>query len=77
MADTKTQKAVSLLNSGDVKGALKIFKSFRLGFSKDEKRTISIACECLCGCSDFYSSIGVDCEKIVEDAVSIVNAKYL
>lgn len=76
MIDTKTQKALFLLKSGDVKGALKIFKSFRLGFSKDEKRIIGIACECLCGSSAFYSSIGVDCERIVEEALSIVSEKY-
>lgn len=76
MLETKTQKAIGLLNSGDVKGALRIFRTFRIGFSKEEKRIIGIACECMCGSTDFYSSIGVDCEKIVKDAVIIVNEKY-
>ena len=71
MAETKTQKAVCLLRAGDLKGALKIFRTFRVGFSSDEKRTIGIACECLCGNDGFYSSLGVDCCKIVDEAVAI------
>lgn len=75
--ETKTQRAISLMKHGDVKEAMKIFKTFRLGLSKDEKRTIDIACECLCGNGAFYSSLGIDCRKIVEQAVSVVTSKYL
>lgn len=75
--ETKTQRAVSLLKAGDVKEALKIFKTFRLGLSKEEMRTIGIACECLCGNGDFYSSIGIDCRQAVNEAVAVVSAKYL
>lgn len=75
--ETKTQRAVSLLKAGDVKEALKIFKTFRLGLSNEEKRTIVIACECLCGNGDFYSSIGIDCRQAVNEAVAVVSAKYL
>ncbi len=74
--ETKTQKALCLLKSGNVKDALKIIRTFRIGFSKDERRVISIACECLCGSASFYTSIGVNCEKIVNDAIAIVNEKY-
>ena len=77
MAETKTQKAVCLLKAGNLKGALKIFRTFRVGFSSDEKRTIGIACECLCGNDGFYSSLGVDCCKMVDEAVAIVRSKYL
>lgn len=75
--ETKTQRAIALLRAGDVKEALKIFKTFRLGWSKEEKRTIDIACECLCGNDSFYSSLGVDCCKVVDEAVAIVRSKYL
>lgn len=75
--ETKTQRAIALLKAGDVKEALKIFKTFRLGWSKEEKRTIDIACECLCGKDTFYSSIGIDCRKVVDQAVSVVTSKYL
>ena len=76
-AETKTQQAVSLLKFGNVKGALRIFKTFQIGFSKEEKRIIEIASDCLCGMSDFYSSLGIDCQRIVDDAVSILRSKYL
>lgn len=75
--ETKTQRAIALLRAGDIKEALKIFKTFRLGWSKEEKRTIDIACECLCGNDSFYSSLGVDCCKVVDEAVAIVRSKYL
>ncbi len=75
--ETKTQKACSLLRRGDVKEALKIFRTFRLGWSKDEKRKIDIACECLCGKSDFYSSLGIDCRQAVDEAVNVLKEKYL
>ena len=76
-AETKTQQAVSLLKFGNVKGALRIFKTFQIGFSKEEKRLIEIASDCLCGMSDFYSSLGIDCQKIIDDAVNVVRSKYL
>lgn len=77
MKETKTQQAIRLLAGGDIKEALKVFKTFRLGWSKDEKRIIDIACECLCGKAPFYSSLGIDCEKVVEDAVVLARSKYL
>lgn len=76
-AETKTQQAVSLLKFGNVKGALRIFKTFHIGFSKEEKRLIEIASDCLCGMSDFYSSLGIDCQKIIDNAVNVVRSKYL
>lgn len=74
--ETKTQKAIALLANGEVKEAMKMFRSFRLGWSKDEKRTIDIACECLCGRTSFYCSLGIDCEKMIVKAVAILSAKY-
>ena len=75
--ETKTQTACRLLMCGEVKEALKIFRSFRIGWSKEEKRKIDIACECLCGNDDFYTSLGIDCRKVVEEAVELLKAKYL
>ena len=75
--ETKTQKACSLLRSGDIKESLKIFRTFRIGWTNEEKRIIDIASDCLCGMSDFYSSLGIDCQRIVDDAVSILRSKYL
>lgn len=75
--ETKTQKACRLLRRGEVKEALKIFRTFRIGWSKEEKRKIDIACECLCGNDGFYSSLGIDCRLVVDEAVKLLKAKYL
>ena len=40
---TKVDKVKSLLVVGDFQKALTIVKTFRIGFSKDEKRSIDIA----------------------------------
>lgn len=37
---TKTNNAVQLFKSGNVKEALAIFRTFRIGFTKDERRTL-------------------------------------
>lgn len=76
MPNTKTSKAVSLYQQGDLKGALKIFSTFKLGFSKQEKDTVKIAYECLTGNTPFYSSLGHDCEQVVAEAKSILQSKY-
>lgn len=75
--ESKTQKACSLLRSGDVKESLKIFRTFRIGWSKEEKRIIDIASDCLCGMSDFYASLGIDCQNVVNKAVKVLRKKYL
>lgn len=46
---TKTNKAISLLQCGDLKAALAIFSTFRIGFTKEEQRTLKIASESLSG----------------------------
>lgn len=52
----KTEKAKALLKAGKFKEALSIIKTFRFGFTKEEKRSIEIAYECLSGHEQFYSS---------------------
>lgn len=57
---TKSDKAILLFKNGHVKEALAIFKTFHIGFTKDEKRTIEIASDCLNGRSSFYTQLGID-----------------
>lgn len=52
--ETKTNKAISLLRAGNLKEALLIFRTFRIGFTKEERRTLQIASESLSGNSLFY-----------------------
>lgn len=74
---TKTNKAISLLQCGDLKAALAIFSTFRIGFTKEEQRTLKIASESLSGNSSFYSQLGIDTDKAIEKSKSIITSKYL
>ena len=74
--ETKTTQAINLFNSGNVAGALKIFKSFKIGFTKDETRILQIAHETLTGNSSFYKQIQLDTDTIVSEAIQIITSKY-
>lgn len=73
----KTEKAKTLLKAGKFKEALSIIKTFRFGFTKEEKRSIEIAYECLSGHEQFYSSIGIDTDKEIEKVSFLLTDKYL
>lgn len=75
--ETKTSKAISLLHEGCLKEALSIFRTFRIGFTKDERRTLQIASESLSGNSLFYQQLGIDTAKEIEKSKSILVSKYL
>lgn len=75
--ETKTSKAISLLRMGCLKEALSIFRTFRIGFTKEECRTLQIACESLSGNSLFYQQLGIDTDKEIEKSKSILSSKYL
>lgn len=73
---TKTNNAVQLFKSGNIKEALAIFRTFRIGFTKDERRTLQIASEVLNGMGKFYSDLGIDISLEVSKAKEIVINKY-
>ena len=75
--DKKTDKAKALLKAGCFKEALAIIKTFRLGFSKEEKRSIQIAYESLSGHEQFYRSLGIDVDKVQKDAYQLLIDRYL
>ena len=75
--ETKTNKAISLLKCGDFKAALTIFSTFRMGFTKEEQRTLKIAYECLSGNAGFYQQIGIDTNSEIEKSKSIFLSKYM
>lgn len=52
--ETKTNKVISLLRAGNLKEALLIFRTFRIGFTKEERRILQIANESLFGNAVFY-----------------------
>ena len=73
---TKTSKAVELFKNGNLKQALAIFKTFKIGFSPDEKRNISIAYESLCGRTSFYQSLGINVALCIGSAIQTIKCKY-
>lgn len=75
--DKKTDKVRALLNTGHFKDALTIVKTFRLGFNKEEKRSIQIAYETLSGHGDFYRQLGIKVDEIIEDTKKMLIDKYL
>lgn len=72
----KTEKALGLLRKGKFAEALAIIKTFRIGFTKDEHRTIEIAHESLTGHSAFYENIGIDTQLCISKAREIIRNKY-
>ena len=78
MLDTKTSQAISFFTKGDYKRAFAIFKTFKIGFSKDENRTIEIAYESICSRSSrkFYESIGIDVDLCIEKSKDMIISKY-
>ncbi len=74
--ETKTAQAIALFTSGNIAGSLKIFSKFRIGFTKDEIRTLEIARESMTGNESFYQAIKVDTAVIKQQAVELIKEKY-
>ena len=72
MIESKKQQVKNLVASGDIKGALAIAKGFKIEFDKEQQRTVQIAYEILTGKEKFYIQLGVDTEKVKQDAIRIM-----
>ena len=72
--ETKKSKAVALYKAGEESKALKLFATFRLGFTKEEARTLQVASEATN--VKFYQSIGIDTDKEIEKSREILKRKY-
>lgn len=73
---TKTERALLMFREGDFRGAFSIFSTFRMGFTREEVRTLQIASESLGGYAEFYQSLGVDTNVEVSKAKEIIRTKY-
>lgn len=73
--ETKTKKAVELFHKGEYKAAFKIFKTFKIGFSKEERRMIEIANDVFCGNEKFYQMIGLDTKEIVNKSLNLIRLR--
>lgn len=74
---TKTEQAKSFLKNGDLKSCLRILKTFRVGISKNDKRSIEIGYECLSGNDNFYRQIGVDIQNEISKSRDIATRYFL
>lgn len=74
---SKVEKAKFLLRSGEFIKALGIIRTFKIGFSKEEKRSMQIAYECLVGNDKFYLALGIDTEKEIKRTRQLLSDKYL
>jgi hypothetical protein len=73
---TQTEKAIKFYKEDNIKASFRIFKTFKMGITKDEKRTIKIAHECVSGNDSFYKSLGIDCDKEISKARKIIETKF-
>ena len=73
---TKSEIARSLIQSGNLKEAMRIVKGFSLIYSKEEMRTLQIAYECLSGKEAFYKQFGEDTTKIKQDAEGLLQKMF-
>lgn len=73
---TKTEKAVELLRAGELSKALNIFRTFRMGFTKDQVRAIEIASDTLAGNGRLYEQLGIDTKAEIEKAKKLLQEHY-
>lgn len=73
---TKTAKAKELFSNGKIVETLKIFSTFKAGFTKEEKRVLQIAYESQTGNAGFYQSIGIDTNAMSNNAKEIIQKVY-
>ena len=76
MQTTKTTQALIRYQKGDYKGAFRIFSTFHIGFTEQERKCLKTAQECSAGHSEFYKMLGRDVEATIAEAKFIINKKY-
>ena len=72
----KTEQAMFLYKSGDLRKALGIVKGFRIGLSDVDRRTLQIAYEVLQGHGEFYRQIGINPQDVVEKAKAVLKKLF-
>lgn len=72
-----TDKAVGLWVEGDKSKALKIFATFKLGLTKEERNIIKMAHEINAGNESFYQKLKIDTESVKYQAAAIIMDKWI
>lgn len=71
----KSEQVRELVAAGNFKKALSIAKGFKLGFTKTEQNIMTRAHECMVH-PGFYSQLGYDEAKLIEDGIDLVKRVY-
>lgn len=72
----KTEIAIELFESNNLKGALKIASEFRIGLTEEERKQIKRGYECMVH-GDFYRMIGMYPSEEIFKALQLFNEKIL
>lgn len=72
----KTALALAAIKNGEFGKSLSIFKTFRIGFTKEEHRILEMASDILHGSERFYLQLGYDTQAITSKARTIIKNKY-
>ena len=73
---TKTERALLMFRAGDYRGAFSIFSTFRVGFTREETRTLQIASESLGGHAEFTRVSELIRTPRMSKAKEIIRNKY-
>lgn len=71
----KSEAVRAYVQNGQIKDALRIAKTFRLGITKEQSDAMSMAYECLVH-PRFYAEIGVDTEAKVHAGTEVLRLLY-
>lgn len=74
---TKTEQVVGYVRAGEWSKAMNIAKTFRIGFTKSEIRTMEIASDALNGNGKLYRDLGIDVAAEVFKCKELLKARYL
>lgn len=75
--ENRIQTARRLYLDGQFKKALAIIVTFRIGFTKDDIRSMEIAYESLMGKRDFYEKLGINIDDHIQKCKELFETKIL
>ena len=74
---SKTEQAINLYKSGELQKALRIFKTFKMGLTKEESSIIKTAAELSAGTSTLYLQMGINKDLLTNQAKEIIERKFI
>ena len=72
---SKTDEMLGALRAGDIKDALRVAQTFRIGLSAEQRKIIGIGYECLIH-PYTYRQLGKDPDACVKRAVETLRSQY-